>query len=798
MAVDTGLVVPIFFREADFGAEVIGEIFAVEEGVFGDGGDDHELGGGGLHEFEEPAGVGELEVDRGLEFLRTGGARGVVGGGVEVAVDVFTPGADIAEGGAPVQVGADAVAEVGEDGDGGGVGGGSGELGFEEGEHGAHTREEFAVHVGGHFRPRLARDEIEEDVFAEVGEAGIIELEAAVALVVVAFGGGHGFEVGDERTVPRALPAEAENAEERDERLPDEGVFEIAPRAGQGGGGGGPDEVGGVVAEDVVDGAVGDELGGGDCGDIGPVGGGGGVSEAAEGGQAREAGRGGGGEFGVEEAREREADERLVIHHAAGGVVEDGLDALGARLGEGRLFGGVHPALENAAGDAEVFRVLGMRIREGIAADEERRGFVTDVATHARLDVVVLYFEGFDAEDDVEVRVNLGGAGLEIAEDTGDAVAGGFGDFVVVAPLADHVRAAVASDVEGGGVFEASAAVVRPERHVAEIGDGTDEFLEGFAVMATDDGVILRHRETREARAERVVDAGAAQCGIFLEEPLGHRAGFEHTHAGFQAVAAAEVGEFAEMVEVGVEVEGGPETAGEFGVDEVVEARGVGVELRVVFVGDEILVRHVGLETIDLAVGKTGFGEGGDVALGIEAAGGAPVLGVAGVPMGTVPAERRGEENAGGEFLAGEGADAVGEEANGGEEEGAVGGDDLAGGSGGIGIGCGDANPGPGGLGGSVDGWRGRGGRDAGDEVARGEGDEDTARGGARGRGDGGTGEAGERGGRSDFTRGGGGGMENGREEGEGRGSHGTGMVRCEGALETDSRTLAASAVESK
>ena len=347
-------------------------------------------------------------------------------------------------------------------------------------------------------------------------------------------------------------------------------------------------------------------------------------------------------------------------------------------------------------------------------------------------------------------------------------------------------------------MFEASAAVVRPERHVAEIGDGTDEFLEGFAVMATDDGVILRHRETREARAERVVDAGAAQCGIFWEEPLRHRAGFEHTHAGFQAVAAAEVGEFAEMVEVGVEVEGGPETAGEFGVDEVVEARGVGVELRVVFVGDEILVRHVGLETIDLAVGKTGFGEGGDVALGIEATGGAPVLGVAGIPMRTVPAERRGEENAGGEFLAGEGADAVGEEANGGEEEGAVGGDDLAGGSGGIGIGCGDANPGPGGLGGSVDGWRVWGGRDAGDEVARGEGDEDTARGGTRGRGDGGTGEAGELGGRSDFTRGGGGGMENGREEWEGRGSHGTGMVRCEGALETDSRTLAASAVESK
>ena len=55
--------------------------------------------------------------------------------------------------------------------------------------------------------------------------------------------------------------------------------------------------------------------------------------------------------------------------------------------------------------------------------------------------------------------------------------------------------------------------------------------------------------------------------------------------------------------------------------------------------------------------------------LGIEAAGGAPVLGVAAVPVRAVPAEGGGEEEARGEFLAGERADAVGEEADGGEED---------------------------------------------------------------------------------------------------------------------------------
>ena len=53
--------------------------------------------------------------------------------------------------------------------------------------------------------------------------------------------------------------------------------------------------------------------------------------------------------------------------------------------------------------------------------DEERRSLPGHVRAHAGLDVVVLHFERLDAEDDVEVGVNFGGALLEIAEDAGDA-----------------------------------------------------------------------------------------------------------------------------------------------------------------------------------------------------------------------------------------------------------------------------------------------------------------------------------------------------------------------------------------
>jgi hypothetical protein len=87
-----------------------------------------------------------------------------------------------------------------------------------------------------------------------------------------------------------------------------------------------------------------------------------------------------------------------------------------------------------------------------------------------------------------------------------------------------------------------------------------------------------------------MVHAGAAERRVFLEEALGHRARLEHAHAGLEAVFAAEVGELDEVVEVGVEVERGPHALGQRRVHEVVEARRVGVELRVVFKRDEVLV----------------------------------------------------------------------------------------------------------------------------------------------------------------------------------------------------------------
>jgi hypothetical protein len=124
VAVDARQVVAVFFGEADFRAEVVGEIFAVEKRALGDTGDGHDLGGGGRDEFEEAAGVGEVEVDGGLEFFDAGGLGRGRGVGGEVAVDVFAPGADAAEGRDPVEVGADAVAEVGEDGAGLRCGGG--------------------------------------------------------------------------------------------------------------------------------------------------------------------------------------------------------------------------------------------------------------------------------------------------------------------------------------------------------------------------------------------------------------------------------------------------------------------------------------------------------------------------------------------------------------------------------------------------------------------------------------------------------------------------------------------------
>ena len=284
-------------------------------------------------------------------------------------------------------------------------------------------------------------------------------------------------------------------------------------------------------------------------------------------------------------------------------------------------------------------------------------------------DVFVFHFERLDPEQDVEIGIHGRGGALEVFEETRDARTGGGGDFVVVAPFADHVRPAVASDVERGGVFEAGAAVIRPDRHVTEIGHRADELADGGAVMFDGNRVVLREGVTRQARAERMVDARAAERGIFLKKTLWHRAWFKHAHARAQAVAAADVGEFFQVVEIGFEVHLGPEPARERRGEEVVEARRVGVELWVIFVGDEVLVRHVRLEAVDFAMSETALGERSGVLLGIEAAGGAPVLGVATIPVRAVPTKAGHDEEAALELLAGGIAEAVDEQAHGGEEQ---------------------------------------------------------------------------------------------------------------------------------
>lgn len=227
-------------------------------------------------------------------------------------------------------------------------------------------------------------------------------------------------------------------------------------------------------------------------------------------------------------------------------------------------------------------------------------------------------------------------------------------------------------------MLKARAAVVGPHRHVAEVRHGAHEFLETLAIVTLHDRMILRHRVARKPGAERVVDACAPERGILCKESFRQCARLEHADPGFQAVAACEIGNAHEVVEIRIEVVPWPDALGQFRVDKMVETGGVGVELRVVLVCDKILQRHVGLEPVDLAMGEACFGERGDVVLGVEIAGAPPVLGEAGVPMWTVPAERGGQVNACGEFFSGKVAGAAGQQPDRGEKERAVGRDNLA------------------------------------------------------------------------------------------------------------------------
>ena len=192
--------------------------------------------------------------------------------------------------------------------------------------------------------------------------------------------------------------------------------------------------------------------------------------------------------------------------------------------------------------------------------------------------------------------------------------------------------------------------------------------------------MILRHGVAGQAGPEGMIDPRAAQRGVLLEEALRHRAWFEHAHPRLQPVLASIVGELLQVLEVGVEVERRPEPPGERRIHKMVKAGRVGVELRIIFPGDEVLVGHVHLEAVDLDMGEPGLGQRGDVVLGVETAGAAPVAGVTGVPVRAIPAEGRRQQEPGGEFLAGQRAEAHAmrrEQPDGGEQEGAVRGEDF-------------------------------------------------------------------------------------------------------------------------
>ena len=130
----------------------------------------------------------------------------------------------------------------------------------------------------------------------------------------------------------------------------------------------------------------------------------------------------------------------------------------------------------------------------------------------------LLVREGEEIEEQAEVGPGLGGRvaqGPEIAE---DVLRGGLGDGLVGFPLPDEIGPAVAAGVEAGRVLEARAAVVRPEIDVAELGDLAHQPPHELGVVPADGGMGQGQRETGTIAPERVVDAGPAKIGIFLED----------------------------------------------------------------------------------------------------------------------------------------------------------------------------------------------------------------------------------------------------------------------------------------
>ena len=87
-----------------------------------------------------------------------------------------------------------------------------------------------------------------------------------------------------------------------------------------------------------------------------------------------------------------------------------------------------------------------------------------------------------------------------------------------------------------------------------------------------------------------------------------------------------------------------PESFREWRIDEVIKARGIGIELRVIFRLHRVFHRHVRLEAVDLDMREPGLSKRGDVLLTIELTRAAPVLREAAIPMRTMPWECYGQK----------------------------------------------------------------------------------------------------------------------------------------------------------
>ena len=62
--------------------------------------------------------------------------------------------------------------------------------------------------------------------------------------------------------------------------------------------------------------------------------------------------------------------------------------------------------------------------------------------------MILLELKGLEAQDDIEVGIDLGSGPLDVAEITGDALSGSLRDLLVVSPFADHVWSTVAANIE--------------------------------------------------------------------------------------------------------------------------------------------------------------------------------------------------------------------------------------------------------------------------------------------------------------------------------------------------------------